>query len=103
MMLKLLIALGGLTIIMGSCVAQDPPPGFRDPQDRQPSPPPIVFEKRCSNCNRVVSSDSKVGDTCPFCGTKWVYDQENRNNPKAAGKVKLVGETPDTSIEKTIG
>jgi hypothetical protein len=103
MILKFLAALSVLVIIGGVSSAQGPPPGFRSPQDTQPPPSPIVFEKRCSNCNRVVSSSSKMGDTCPFCGTKWVFDESNRSNPKAAGKAKSAAETPDTSIEKTIG
>src|SRR6516225_920774 len=45
----------------------DGQPGeFRNPPVQQPGPGPVVFEKRCSNCNHVVSSDSKVADTCPF-------------------------------------
>src|SRR5437660_1784440 len=108
MTFKFLAALGALVVIAGVSSAQGPPPGFRGPQDTQPPPPPVVFEKRCSNCNRVVSSDSKSGDTCPFCGTKWVYDESTRSNakaanPKAANKTKTAAETPDTSIEKTIG
>jgi hypothetical protein len=108
-MLKLLTAFAALTIIASACAAQGPPPGFRNPQDTQPPPPPVIFEKHCINCNRVVSNDSKSGDTCPFCGTKWVYDESTRNsnpkavNPKTANKKKTAEETPDTSIEKTIG
>ena len=64
--LSVLAALGALVIIAGVSSAQGPPPGFRGPQDTQPPPPPVVFKKRCSNCNRVVSSDSlgRAVNTC---------------------------------------
>jgi hypothetical protein len=101
---KIAATLSALAISVGTGLAQGPPSGFRNPQDAQPSSPPVIFEKHCSNCNRVVSSDSKTGDTCPFCGTKWVYDESPKAaTPKAVNKKKTAEETPDTSIEKTIG
>jgi hypothetical protein len=118
MILKLL-ALCALTVTAGVGLAQGPPPGFRNPQEPQPAQPipaspgeegratdrgPVIVEKRCSKCNRVVSSTSKPGDTCPFCGTKWGDDEGDKSKPKAAKSPKPVDLHPErTEIEKTIG
>lgn len=32
--------------------------------------------KVCGKCKQVVPDDSKVGNTCPFCGVKWADDAE---------------------------
>jgi hypothetical protein len=34
-----------------------------------------IVGKSCGKCGKAVSSDSQIGDTCPFCGVKW--DDEN--------------------------
>jgi hypothetical protein len=107
MMLKLLATLGALAIIAEVWPAQGPPSEFRNPQDTQPQPGPgpVIVEKRCSNCNRVVSSSSKPGDTCPFCGTKWASDEGSQAKSKAMGSAKsatIPSEAPP-SIDKTIG
>src|SRR5260370_30412466 len=106
MMLKLLATLGALAIIAEVCPAQGPPPEFRNPQDTQPQPGPgsVIVEKRCSNCNRVVSSSSKPGDTCPFCGTKWAFDERSQAKPKAMGSPKSAAIPSDAPpvIDKTI-
>lgn len=34
--------------------------------------------KSCGSCNKEVSVYSKIGDTCPYCGVRWGY--ENTNN-----------------------
>ena len=104
-MLKLLATLGALAIVSGVCPAQGPPPGSRDPHGPQGFPGPVIVEKRCSNCNRVVSSSSKPGDTCPFCGTKWASDEGNQAKPKAVGSAKstAIPSEPPPSIDKTIG
>ena len=99
---KFLAALSALAFISGVCPAQGPPAGFHDPQ---PGPGPVIVEKRCSNCNRVVSSSSKPGDTCPFCGTTWASDEGSQAKPKAMGSAKsaaIPSEAPP-SIDKTIG
>jgi len=104
-MRKLLATLSALAFISGVCPAQGPPAGFHDPQDPQAGLGPVIVEKRCSNCNRVVSSSSKPGDTCPFCGTKWSSDEGNQAKPKAMGSAKsaaIPSEAPP-SIDKTIG
>jgi hypothetical protein len=33
-----------------------------------------VLEKRCDHCGRTVPSNSKVGDTCPYCGVRWGFE-----------------------------
>lgn len=30
--------------------------------------------KKCSKCNSPVSSSSKAGNSCPYCGVKWEYE-----------------------------
>src|SRR5206468_5276080 len=114
-MRKLLATLSALVLIGGVSVAQTPPSEFRNPQDPEPPsgpgeegvrrPGPVIVEKRCGNCNRVVSSSSKPGDTCPFCGTKWASDEGSQAKPKAVRSAKsasLPSEAPP-SIDKTIG
>jgi hypothetical protein len=103
-MLKFLATLSALAIIGSVSSAQGPPPGFGNPRDSQPGPGPVIVEKRCSNCNHVVSSSSKPGDTCPFCGTKWAEDEGNRSKANTPRPAKAaVDLTEGSSVEKNIG
>jgi hypothetical protein len=53
----------------------DPPPGFKNPQFPPSLPgPQFVTQKVCTRCKNVVPNNSKIGDTCPFCGAKWIYE-----------------------------
>jgi len=50
-----------------------------------------------------VSSDSKVGDTCPFCGTKWVYDEGNTVKTHSESFVKSAATSGANPFEMTAG
>jgi hypothetical protein len=34
------------------------------------------YEKRCTNCGKVVPSSSKAGGTCPHCGAYWSVEKD---------------------------
>lgn len=69
--------------------SQNRPPPVLASEPRQtfaPSPPPEVVQPtpspfvpqyveeevmQCMSCNKIVSSNAKVGDKCPHCGTTW--------------------------------
>jgi ssDNA-binding Zn-finger/Zn-ribbon topoisomerase 1 len=35
-------------------------------------------EKNCGRCGRVVSSSSRAGQNCPYCGAYWGAESEKR-------------------------
>jgi predicted RNA-binding Zn-ribbon protein involved in translation (DUF1610 family) len=80
-----------------------PPPvlTFEPRQTFAPSPPPEVVQPtpspiapqyveeevmQCMSCNKIVSSNAKVGDKCPHCGTTW--------DARVDEKGKVVESTP---------
>jgi hypothetical protein len=34
--------------------------------------------KSCGSCHKPVSNNSRVGMTCPHCGVRWGYENEQR-------------------------
>jgi hypothetical protein len=54
-----------------------------------------VVEKRCDRCGQVVSNNSKVGDVCPHCGTRWGYERG------LDGQVTAAPSQPTTPVTTT--
>jgi len=51
--------------------------------------------KSCTNCDRGVSINSKVGMTCPHCGVRWAseittYDRPTNTYKKTTPSLKSV-------------
>lgn len=50
-----------------------------------------MVSKRCSNCNKEVSSGSEAGNRCPHCGVLWSKESKSGTWGEATVALILLG------------
>lgn len=50
-----------------------------------------TVSKSCGSCNGAVSSNSRIGMTCPHCHVRWGYENTSRSTSHTTRKVPSSG------------